>query len=401
MDVVDLQIHDVRPYVNNPRVNEAAVGAVAESIERFGFKQPIVVDSEKVIVVGHTRWMAAKRLGMETVPVLIADDLSEAEARAYRLADNRVGELADWDWPKLQVELQSLSGLDFSIPGFDEGDWFTSGDLGEAAEGEAEYKDFVDKFEAKHTTDDCYTPDGVYDVLAGWVASRWGLDRADFVRPFFPGGDYQHHFYPGGCVVVDNPPFSILAEIRRFFIEKGIKYFLFAPQLTIFSASIPDCKIPLSVDIEYKNGARISTGFVTNIPDLEIAVYPDLLQTLERAIVDAREAPKPEYRYPVEVLTASACEAMGRRGMVLEIPHDGAKRIAGLEAQKSEGKAVFGGGMLIPTKLGEQIQNSMDLPLLERPVKERDSYFWTLSQIELDILSTLNDGGELWQEKQT
>ena len=98
-----------------------------------------------------------------------------------------------------------------------------------------DYEGFVDKFKPKLTTDDCYTPPEVYDVVAGWVAAEYGLDRSGFVRPFWPGGDYEAFDYPEGCTVVDNPPFSILSKIVRFYLDSGIRFFLFCPSLTAMS----------------------------------------------------------------------------------------------------------------------------------------------------------------------
>ena len=112
----------VRPYANNPRQNDDAVEAVAESIRRFGFRQPIVVDADGVIVAGHTRFRAAQRLGLATVPVHVATDLSPDEVRAYRLADNKTAELASWDDALLSIELDALrgAGIDWTLLGFDE-----------------------------------------------------------------------------------------------------------------------------------------------------------------------------------------------------------------------------------------------------------------------------------------
>lgn len=112
----------VRPYANNPRQNDDAVEAVAESIRRFGFRQPIVVDQDGVIVAGHTRFRAAQRLGLATVPVHVATDLSPDEVRAYRLADNKTAELASWDDAMLSIELDALrgAGIDWTLLGFDE-----------------------------------------------------------------------------------------------------------------------------------------------------------------------------------------------------------------------------------------------------------------------------------------
>ena len=100
-----------------------------------------------------------------------------------------------------------------------------------------EYRAFKEKFRAKKTTDDCYTPGPVYEAVADWVAKEYAADKSRFVRPFFPGGDYEHFSYPEGCAVVDNPPFSILSRILTFYHGHGIPFFLFAPALTLFSAA--------------------------------------------------------------------------------------------------------------------------------------------------------------------
>ena len=120
INIVYKSLDELIPYVNNPRDNAGAVDAVASSIKNFGFKVPIVVDKGNEIVTGHTRLLAAKKLGMEKVPVIIADDLTEAEVKAFRLADNKVGELADWDWSLLDSEFEELKEmeLDFDIEEF-------------------------------------------------------------------------------------------------------------------------------------------------------------------------------------------------------------------------------------------------------------------------------------------
>jgi hypothetical protein len=105
----------IRPYENNPRINDAAVDAVAASIRAFGFRQPIVVDEEGIIIVGHTRYKAALKLGLKEVPVHVAVGLSPAQAKAYRLADNQTAQLAGWDDEKLAQELAQLQELDFDL----------------------------------------------------------------------------------------------------------------------------------------------------------------------------------------------------------------------------------------------------------------------------------------------
>lgn len=105
-----VRIDEIRPYEKNPRINDDSIPKVAESIKNFGFLQPIVVDGEGVILAGHTRYAAAKKLGLVEVPVLYAKGLTDEQAKAYRLADNKVGESSKWDEYFLHVELDSLKG---------------------------------------------------------------------------------------------------------------------------------------------------------------------------------------------------------------------------------------------------------------------------------------------------
>ena len=115
MNIVNIQTSKLIPYVNNPRNNEDAVEKVMASIHEFGFKVPIVVDKNMVVVTGHTRLKAAKRLGIDEVPCVVADDLTEAQVKAFRIADNKVSEYAEWHEEALQVELEELEELDFDL----------------------------------------------------------------------------------------------------------------------------------------------------------------------------------------------------------------------------------------------------------------------------------------------
>ena len=111
MEIVNKKLNEIKPYEKNPRKNEEAVEYVANSIKEFGFKVPIVIDKDGVIVTGHTRYKAAKKLGLEEVPTIMADDLSEEQIKAFRLADNKVSERAKWNKDLLQEELESLYGV--------------------------------------------------------------------------------------------------------------------------------------------------------------------------------------------------------------------------------------------------------------------------------------------------
>ena len=118
MKIIEKKIEELREYENNPRHNDSAVEAVAESIRAFGFKVPVIIDSDGVIVAGHTRVKAAEALNLETVPCIVADDLTPEQIKAFRLADNKTGELASWDFEKLEAELAALESIDMSAFGF-------------------------------------------------------------------------------------------------------------------------------------------------------------------------------------------------------------------------------------------------------------------------------------------
>lgn len=123
LKVVYREVGSLIPYENNPRINDRAVDAVAASIKEFGFKVPILIDGDNVIVAGHTRLKAAKKLDLLAVPCIVVDDLTEEQARELRLADNKTGELAEWDFSKLQEELDALDAIDMSVFGFDDLDF--------------------------------------------------------------------------------------------------------------------------------------------------------------------------------------------------------------------------------------------------------------------------------------
>ena len=116
--IVMMFTDELIPYNNNPRVNDGAVDAVAKSIEEFGFRNPIIVDKNNVIIAGHTRLKASQKLGLKKVPVIIADDLTDEQANALRLVDNKTNELADWDFDKLKEELDAIT-IDMSQFGFE------------------------------------------------------------------------------------------------------------------------------------------------------------------------------------------------------------------------------------------------------------------------------------------
>ena len=137
MQIINMKLSDIHPYEHNPRINDDAVKAVANSIREFGFRQPIVVDADHVIICGHTRWKAAQKLGLDEAPVHIARDLTPEQIKAYRIADNKTAELAEWDYSLLPLEIGDLqaANFDLNLLGFDsdELDRLLNGEAGEDA----------------------------------------------------------------------------------------------------------------------------------------------------------------------------------------------------------------------------------------------------------------------------
>lgn len=159
--IVMVKTDNIIPYDRNPRRNTEAVKYVANSIREFGFKQPIVLDKDNVIIAGHTRWLAAQTLGLEKVPCIIATDLSDEQVRAYRLADNKVAEMASWDFDLLAEELASID-LDMTDFGF-------SVDDEEYDEPEPKERENVDITSSWSLIIDCESEDDMrekYDLLA-------------------------------------------------------------------------------------------------------------------------------------------------------------------------------------------------------------------------------------------
>ena len=256
----------------------------------------------------------------------------------------------------------------------------------QSKESFADYEGFVDKFRPKLTTDDCYTPPEVYDVVADYVANRFGLDRGTFVRPFYPGGDFERFDYPEDRVVVDNPPFSILARIKRFYVERDIPFFLFAPSLTILSGM----REPAGIDhivcnacVTYENGAVVRTGFVTNLaPDIAMETAPELGRAVNEACDRLAKQGKrelPKYAYPDDVLTAARAQWLAQHGERLVIKASDCVRISAMDAQREQGKAVFGCGLLLSERAAA-----------ERAAAERAAATrWQLSDRERELQRSL------------
>ena len=245
-----------------------------------------------------------------------------------------------------------------------------------------DYDGFVEKFKPRKTTDDCYTPPEVMEVVNSYVERRWGIDRSRFVRPFWPGGDYEHTDYPDGCVVVDNPPFSMLANIKRFYLARGIPFFLFCPSLTAFSGFDERCDaIVCDANITYENGAVVRTAFVTSLPSEYVAESaPDLGEEINRVCDELRHRNSktlPKYEYPDELLTAARLQWMAAHHTTLRIRRGECCRVAALDSQRAAGKAVFGGGLLLSERAAAE-RAAAERAAAERAAAER----WSISDRE-------------------
>ncbi|MDE3290423.1 hypothetical protein LT069_04295 [Lacticaseibacillus paracasei] len=250
------------------------------------------------------------------------------------------------------------------------------------------YEDFVDKFKTKKTTDDCYTPPQVFDAIANWVVDQYDFSNSRIVRPFYPGGDYENFVYSDECVVLDNPPFSILSKIVNFYLDRDINFFLFAPALTLLSVSKNNgtrfCHIAVGASITYENGATVPTSFVTNLDKSVVLTSPDLYRIINN--FNKKKPNKCKCIYPENLLTSSMLTSLSKRGMSVRIGRDEGTIISSLDDQKKIGKSIYGKGLLI----GDQVVNAIKSMHGEYGVRE---YIFKLSEDErktIEILSNPN-----------
>lgn len=251
-----------------------------------------------------------------------------------------------------------------------------------------DYDGFVEKFKPKKTTDDCYTPQEVYDVIVEWLTEKGAIDaNTPIVRPFWPGGDYEHEKYDEGCVVVDNPPFSILSKITRFYSERGIGFFLFAPTLTAASSNICEVYtvIVIGGSIEYENKAKVPTAFVTNLPfcaQYVMMTAPELGERIKCVQNIGGGCKKPSYKYPDNVISPAMLN--GLASVDLKIRRKEALHISALDAQRVKKKMVYGSGYLVSDYAAARLKAA-------RLKAARESVAWELSERERALISRLND----------
>ena len=346
----------------------------------------MLVDKDGNIIAGNGVVETAAGIGMDDVVVVQTDgtklvvvqrtdlELDTPEGRELALADNMTAlKGIDIDLDKVREslgdDLAKAWGMDLTPPELPDDEEIRRKDAefrarmeaGENLDEDEEYLEFLEKFKAKKTTDDCYTPTLVYEAVAKWVENEYHINRKDFVRPFYPGGDYKAEKYPKGCIVVDNPPFSILAEIVNFYHENGVRFFLFAPSLTLFSSSSSSSCTALccGVSVTYENNASVSTSFLSNLEDRSVRFKsaPTLYKAVEAANDEnlkqlRKELPK--YSYPDNVVTSAFVARLAKYGVDFAVSVKQSCAISSLDSQKESGKAIYGKGYLISEKIAKE-----------------------------------------------
>ena len=402
--------------------NEQGLQLMERSFKELGAGRSILLDRNGNIIAGNKSQQAAIAAGIKKVRVIETTgaelvavkrtdvDIDSAEGRKMAYLDNLTTQVnLTWDETELEAVQADVEGFDVADFGFDIEDLpqvtFPTGDeteeeaierkrkefeekmaAGELDEDDPEYQEFVKKFEAKRTTDDCYTPDVVYDAVAEWVASEYNVSRANFVRPFYPGGDYQKERYKPTDIVVDNPPFSILAEITRFYKEHNVRFFLFAPRISNLSVASTQgfTNICVGAGITYENGAIVPTSYITNLEGEYIAksspsLYKAVTEANAKVLADLhREMPK--YAYPDAVVTAAMLSKYSKYDVEYGVKFFECQYISELDAQKEAGKAIYAGGLLVN-----------DEKAAEKAAAEKaGAIVWELSEREREIIAQLN-----------
>ena len=257
-----------------------------------------------------------------------------------------------------------------------------------------DYEAFVAKFERKRTSDDCYTPPEVYDIVRSWIGEQVDLRGAQIVRPFWPDTDYKQVEYPAGCVVVDNPPFSRFVEIVRWYLDRGVRFFLFAPHTTIFNLDAPYTRLVCGAGVIYENGAVVSTSFASNLfGDVLAMSVPDLFERLAAAA--RSKDPLQRYSYPSHLLTFSDLARCARHGVAVSIPRSEAAFVRRLDSQQAAKKAIYGGGFLLSDRQADRMKAALreaDRLKAEKAARELEAYAWTISDRERAIIAQLSPG---------
>lgn len=350
----------------NPRSwTQTDIDRMVKSIDEdpdFAEVRPVLAtpgEGKELIVFAHNLLTKAAMVrGDRDLPVAVFEPETEEDQETIRrlsLKDN--GSFGSWD---TDILANDWDAEPWQLEAWGVPDWITGGAGKEGPQGMSTdgalssngkemgegYGEFVDKFKPKLTTDDCYTPPEVYDIVRAFVDAKVApLKGRQIVRPFVPGGDFENFNYPAGCVVLDNPPFSIYAKIVRFYLEKGIDFFLFAPALTPLVQGADVTYVLPNCAVEYENGAVVSTSFVTNMVQGGIRFW---METSLRAKIETaqnRESPDlGNYAFPPCVWTAARLQKIAKGDEDFFIKAEDCEYIRNLDQMKADGKGLYGGG---------------------------------------------------------
>lgn len=257
-----------------------------------------------------------------------------------------------------------------------------------------DYDGFVEKFKPKLTTDDCYTPPQIYEIIKNWAVERYGLQGRTILRPFKPGGDYEAEEYPEGCVVIDNPPFSILRKIKDFYITHHVDFVLFAPTITLFSSTDNVVNyIQVNMPIRYHNGAVVNTSLVTNLGDNLVETAPDLrrkiVETQKKSGVKFNTVAK--YVYPEHVISSALLNKYVKHVQPFVLKRSEALFVRALDSQRASKKGIYGGGYFISSKAVERLKQCLQSPLVEGCTDSEPPTKWELSEREKQIIKVLDE----------
>ena len=260
-----------------------------------------------------------------------------------------------------------------------------------------EYEAFVEKFKATHSSDDTFTPNNIYETVRDWAVHRYGIKPGTpIVRPFWPGGDYTKADYPPGCIVIDNPPFSILAKIVAWYNSRGVRFFLFAPSLT----SIAHCRdgktafVSTNITICFANGAKVNTSFLTNMepPDVLATTASDLFDALDAVNTKNEKDIKKKVKkltLPNELITSARMGYLAVHHTHLTVRRSDAFFVRRLD---NYADGIFGGGYLISPRAAAE-RAAAERAAAERAAAERAAANKIeLSDREKDIIKQLERG---------
>ena len=389
---LELNTGQIEWLPRNPRqwtaddVNKTAK-SIAED-EDFLEDRPILVvpnGKKYVVFAGNLRSEGAKKQKLKDAPCVVYHPETEADQQAViRRAAKDNGSFGQFDWDILANEWgYPLQDWGIKV-------WDNPADLHlstKGREGDEEYDEFMDKFKQKLTTDDCYTPPAVYEAVLSFVGKLTDLKGKKVERPFVPGGDYENYNYTPRSIVVDNPPFSLLSKIIRFYCGRNIPFFIFAPTLTLFSAT--DCDVTYIIsdsDIEYENGAKVRTGFITNlISDLRIWCCPELREAIEEAQPD-EDKTRQGFVYPDNIVTSAILGKITKRGIELRIRKAACEAIKQSDSAEEQGRALYGGGFIMSDRAAAE-RAAAERAAAERAAATR----LNLSEREKAIIEKLNE----------